>query len=176
MAGVSGVGIGLKLKIKVEGKTHTIRSLDAVWSKTLRAAEDITERKAKRLRSALRAAAPKSSGATANSIYAEQLGKATWAVDARSRSAEFLEFGTRPHPLALSQRRRHMPPRGALLGWMGRKGIPATAEILIRRRIQFRGTKPQPFWFRTAKPIVGSYVRDVVNMIRRNERGFLFGA
>lgn len=32
-----------------------------------------------------------------------------------------------------------MPPAGALLGWMGRKGIPAEAEFVVRRAISSRG-------------------------------------
>lgn len=32
-----------------------------------------------------------------------------------------------------------MPPEGALLGWMGRHGIPAEAEFVIRRGIARRG-------------------------------------
>lgn len=36
-------------------------------------------------------------------------------------------------------------PKGALLGWMRRKGIPAEAEFLIRRKIWEVGRKARPF-------------------------------
>lgn len=38
-----------------------------------------------------------------------------------------------------------MPPAGALLGWMSRKGIDARFEYLVRRAIGRRGTRPRPF-------------------------------
>lgn len=38
-----------------------------------------------------------------------------------------------------------MPPKGVLLGWMGRRGIPAQREFVIRRAIARRGIPPQPF-------------------------------
>lgn len=38
-----------------------------------------------------------------------------------------------------------MPPAGALLGWMGRKSIPAEAEYVIRRAIGRRGIPGRPY-------------------------------
>lgn len=38
-----------------------------------------------------------------------------------------------------------MPPRGALLGWMRRKGIDARLEFVVRRGIARRGIPPAPF-------------------------------
>lgn len=39
-----------------------------------------------------------------------------------------------------------MPPQGALLGWMGRHGIPADAEFQVRRGIAMNGIAPRPFF------------------------------
>lgn len=38
-----------------------------------------------------------------------------------------------------------MPPQGALLGWMRRHGIDASAEFVVRRAIGRRGTRPRPY-------------------------------
>jgi hypothetical protein len=40
---------------------------------------------------------------------------------------------------------RRMPPRGALIGWMARHGIPASREFVIRRAIGRRGIQARPF-------------------------------
>lgn len=48
-----------------------------------------------------------------------------------------IEFGLKPG--------QAFPPPGALLGWMGRHGIPASAEFLVRRKIFRKGTTPQPY-------------------------------
>lgn len=38
-----------------------------------------------------------------------------------------------------------MPPSGVLLGWMGRKGIDASLEYVVRRKIGAKGTRKQPY-------------------------------
>lgn len=38
-----------------------------------------------------------------------------------------------------------MPPQGALLGWMRRKGIDAEAEFVVRRGIARRGIPARPY-------------------------------
>jgi hypothetical protein len=55
-----------------------------------------------------------------------------------------IEFGRRPG--------QPMPPAGALLPWMGRHGIPAAAEFLVRRKIARDGTRAQ-------KPFAKTYQR-----------------
>lgn len=42
-----------------------------------------------------------------------------------------------------------MPPQGALLGWMGRKGIDASAEYVVRRAIALRGIAGKLFMTKT---------------------------
>lgn len=70
--------------------------------------------------------------------------------------APYVEFGTRGGvkvPAELAQfaeqykRGNGMPPEGVLIGWMQRHGIPASAEYVIRRAIQKKGTHAQPFLF-----------------------------
>lgn len=58
-----------------------------------------------------------------------------WGTD--SPYGETSEKGRRPG--------RPMPPKGVLLGWMGRKGIPASAEFVVRRAIGRKGIAAQPF-------------------------------
>lgn len=48
-----------------------------------------------------------------------------------------MELGRRPGA--------KMPPQGALLGWMGFKGIPPELEFVVRRGIARHGIKPHPF-------------------------------
>lgn len=50
-----------------------------------------------------------------------------------------------------------MPPQGALLGWMGRHGIDASAEFVVRRAIGRRGIRALHFFrraFDRVKPVV----------------------
>lgn len=55
---------------------------------------------------------------------------------------------TSPQSIFVERGRRagaRMPPGGVLLGWMGRHGIPSSAEFLVRRAIGRRGIRPRPF-------------------------------
>lgn len=65
-----------------------------------------------------------------------------------------------PYAEAVEEGRRAgapMPPQGALLGWMGRHGIEASLEFVVRRAIGRRGTKAR--WFlRDAKERVAPVV------------------
>jgi hypothetical protein len=54
-------------------------------------------------------------------------------LEATSGHAAVMENGRRPGA--------KMPPRGVLLGWMGRHGIPERAEYAIRRAIAVKGIK-----------------------------------
>lgn len=56
--------------------------------------------------------------------------------------------GIAPIDLVVDQGRRPgapMPPKGALLGWMSRHGVPERAEYPIRRAIGRRGIPATPF-------------------------------
>lgn len=46
-----------------------------------------------------------------------------------------------------------MPPQGALVGWMRRHGIPASAEFVVRRAIARRGIKAVPFLRRALQEV-----------------------
>ncbi len=52
------------------------------------------------------------------------------------------------------------PPKGALLPWMKRKGIPDNAEYLIRRKIATKGI--------AARPFMAPAAQDTEDFIRKN--------
>lgn len=64
-----------------------------------------------------------------------------YTTEPNQAKAAVIEFGRTPG--------RKMPPRGALLGWMRRHGIPDDAEFLVRRKIARDGI-PGKFPFRKA--------------------------
>lgn len=85
-------------------------------------------------------------GALLGSVQAEPVSRTGqnvvggWGTNAEH--AEVIEKGRRPG--------RPMPPRGVLLPWMARHGIPAEAEFTVRRKIGLSGI-PGIFFMRTAR-------------------------
>ncbi len=60
-----------------------------------------------------------------------------------------------------------MPPAGALLGWMGRHGIPASAEFVVRRAIGRRGIPARPFLRRALREMEGRIRQEFAQVPRR---------
>jgi phage gpG-like protein len=60
-----------------------------------------------------------------------------WAkVGPAVKYGKYVEFGRKPG---------RMPPPSALIPWMKRHGIPASAAFLVARAIAKRGIKPKPY-------------------------------
>lgn len=74
----------------------------------------------------------------------------THEVTATGTGVNMRVFSTSPYADIVHDGRNpgRMPPQGALLGWMGRHGIPASAEFVIRRAIGRRKGKPIKFFDR----------------------------
>lgn len=101
---------------------------------------------ARRVRDEVRRATPVDLGTLRSSINYKTSLRGAGAVAVISSSArpeivETVEGGRRAGA--------KMPPPGVLLGWMGRKGIPADREFLVRRGIARNGI-PGRFMFRRA--------------------------
>jgi len=69
----------------------------------------------------------------------------------KSEHAIYIEKGTGP----AAGHGKYMPPKGVLLDWMARQGIPAEAEYAIRWKIYQQGTNPQPFLTPAAEENLG---------------------
>ncbi len=79
-------------------------------------------------------------GFTRSSVLTEFMNKGlTAGIGTGQATGRYLEDGTRPH----------WAPKGALLGWVRRHGMPDSAEYLVRRAIARRGTRARP-WLRPA--------------------------
>tara|TARA_Y100000310_G_scaffold230865_1_gene233407 strand:- start:4342 stop:4851 length:510 start_codon:yes stop_codon:yes gene_type:complete len=84
--------------------------------------------------------APVDTGRLRQSITVEMDGRVIpqWAkIGPSVRYGAYVEFGRRPGSSP--------PPARALLPWMKRHGIPATAAFVIARAIAKRGIKPKPY-------------------------------
>jgi hypothetical protein len=101
----------------------------------------------RRVRDDARAFAPSDLGAfRASIIYRTQrremvLEGEVFSTDANQAKVAVIEFGRTPG--------KKMPPKGALLGWMARHGIPEDREFVVRRAIGRDGI-PGKFPFRKA--------------------------
>jgi hypothetical protein len=101
---------------------------------------------ARRVRDDVRQGTPADTGGLRRSIV--------FRTSARGVGAVAVVYSTAPAALqqTVEGGRRagaRMPPPGVLLGWMGRKGIPADKEYAVRAGIKRRGI-PGHFMFRRA--------------------------
>lgn len=64
---------------------------------------------------------------------------------------------------------KKMPPRGVLLGWLQRKGLPESAEYPIRRKIAEEGTPAAPYIDITGDRTVAvlEEIDDVLTFVRQ---------
>lgn len=89
----------------------------------------------------------KDTGHTESEIVAIPASAALLIGQVRSNAdiSEYLESGTKAH----------WPPRGALVGWVGRHGSsnPVADEFLVRRAISRRGTKRYHYMLDVAEKI-----------------------
>lgn len=85
-----------------------------------------------------------------------------YSTDTPRAKVAVIEYGRTPG--------KKMPPKGALLGWMSRHGIPASAEFLVRRKIGKEGIKAkEPFrkaWVRS-RGLVRSQARHLQSALVR---------
>ena len=79
----------------------------------------------------------------------------------KSDHAIYIEKGTGP----AAGHGRYMPPKGVLLDWMARQGIPPEAEYLIRWKIYQQGTTPQPFLTPAAEENLNK-IKNIVKAVR----------
>lgn len=70
-----------------------------------------------------------------------------------------IEFGRRPGAA--------MPPAGALIGWMRRHGIDASAEFVVRRAIGAHGIKAVSFMKRALTEIKPAAHREMEAVVQR---------
>ena len=64
------------------------------------------------------------------------------------------------------------PPKGALVPWMRRKGIPASAEYLIRRKIGTQGIAARPFMAPAAQDTEDFIRKSVSTLVAEIEAEF----
>ncbi len=105
-------------------------------------------------------------GFTRSSILTLFMNKGlTASIGSDQAAATYIEGGTKPH----------WAPRGALLPWVRRHGMPDSAEYLVRRAIAKRGTRARPFLKPAWDEWAPSYVEEATAEIQKNMDPLIIG-
>ncbi|WP_018130711.1 HK97-gp10 family putative phage morphogenesis protein [Effusibacillus pohliae] len=147
----------VEFTLHAAGATEVVRTLNDIPQQKEQAIKRIINTTAANIARKAKQRAPVDTGRLRGSIQMRPYrGGLEAAVGTNVEYAPYIEFGTGkgvnvPQQYAdfAAQFKGHggFPPPGVLLDWMKRHGIPAEAELAIRRKLFYQGIQARPFLF-----------------------------